>query len=277
MDSSLQWISLAVIVSGGLFFILLERLKPYNDYHRPFGRAFWTDIVCYGILQSYVLGLIISKFITFIDGTVVGHGRWRLVSAWPVWTQVLFFLVLHDFVTYLFHRTQHRSKWLWRTHETHHSLTHIDWLAGVRSHWSESLLLEPLKFLPLVVLGASPEVPLYRAMIDSVWGMWIHSNLNVRLGPLSYVLVGPELHRWHHADALEAYDKNFATKFAFWDRFFGTAYNPPDRRATSYGLGDPTYPQGGYWRQFFYVFRPFEKSRSTDESRTDQLSHGGAA
>lgn len=267
MNNSLQWISLAVIVGGGLFFLVAERLRPYNDSHRGFGEAFWTDIICYGVLQSYVLGLIISQLIYFVDGHLVGKGRWHLVTGWPIWAQVLFFIVLHDFVTYCFHRTQHNSKWLWRTHETHHSVEQVDWLAGVRSHWSESMILEPFKFMPLVILGASPEVPLYRAMIDSVWGMWIHSNFNLRLGPLSYVFVGPEIHRWHHADDAEAYNTNYATKFAFWDRMFRTHYNPNHRKATVYGLGDPTYPQRGYWRQFFYVFRPFEKPVANPPSK----------
>jgi sterol desaturase/sphingolipid hydroxylase (fatty acid hydroxylase superfamily) len=250
--------SLAIVLGAAVFFHVAERRRPYNPDHRGFDRGYWIDLLAYGVLQSYVLGVVIAELIEFLDNHVIHQFRWNLVSGWPIWGQVVFFLVLHDFVTYCFHRMQHRSPRLWRTHEVHHSTLKVDWLSGVRSHWTESMLLEPFKFFPLIVLGAHPGVALYRATIDSIWGMWIHSNWDVRLGPLSYLFVGPEMHRWHHADEPAAYDKNFGTKFAIWDRMLGTIYLP-GRKASRYGIGDPAFPHDSYWRQFFYAFRPFAK------------------
>jgi sterol desaturase/sphingolipid hydroxylase (fatty acid hydroxylase superfamily) len=53
---------------------------------------------------------------------------------------------------------------------------------------------------------------------------------------------------------VEAYDKNFATKLAIWDRLFGTAYLPAGRKPSGYGLSDVAFPDG-YWRQTFFAFR----------------------
>ncbi len=65
-------------------------------------------------------------------------------------------------------------------------------------------------------------------------------NLNFDWGwPLRYVLVSPNMHRWHHAaDDPEAVDGNFAVVFAFWDVAFGTFYVPKDRLPESYGVWD---------------------------------------
>ena len=55
-----------------------------------------------------------------------------------------------------------------------------------------------------MLLGAAPEVALIKGTIDAVWGMYIHSNIDVRAGVLQYVLNGPEMHRWHHAIEIPA-------------------------------------------------------------------------
>ena len=71
-------------------------------------------------MQSYLLGLVIDAIIAGLDrGT--GLSRLHLVSGWPMWVQVVFFIVTHDLYIYLFHRLQHRVPLLWRIHEAHHS------------------------------------------------------------------------------------------------------------------------------------------------------------
>src|SRR5262249_49895226 len=153
-----------------------------------------------------------------------GWSHQGLVSGWAVWLQVLFFLLTHDLYIYLFHRLQHRSRLLWRIHEAHHSVPEVDWLSGIRSHSLEILINQTIEFAPIVLVGAAPEVAVIKGTVSAIWGMFIHSNLDIRLGVLQYVINGPEMHRWHHADQPEAYGTNFATKFAFWDWLFGTAY-----------------------------------------------------
>src|SRR5262249_39585499 len=94
----------------------------------------------------------------------------------------------------------------------------------------------------------------------AIWGMWIHSNVNVHSGSLQLVLNGPEAHRWHHAVDVEAYGRNLATKFALWDRLFGTAYLPVDRKPSGYGL--PGFPEG-YLDQQLHAFRPMSEPISS--------------
>ena len=236
-------LSPALIVAASFAFVGLERLFPYNPGQRVFRKGFFLDLVLYGLVQSWLLGQLITAFVHWLDGRT-GCSRLHLVTAWPLGLQVLFFLVVHDFYIYWFHRAQHASRTLWRIHEAHHSVHVVDWLSGTRSHALEILINQTIEFAPIVLLGATPEVWLIKATIDAIWGMFIHSNLNVRLGVLGVVINGPEMHRWHHARALASRDANFATKIGIWDRVFRTAYRPAER-ASDYGLVDEaSYPEG---------------------------------
>ena len=75
------------------------------------------------------------------------------MSRWPVWVQLLFFLVTHDLYIYLFHRLQHRVPLLWRVHEAHHATDDVDWISGARSHPLEILINQTIEFAPIVLLG----------------------------------------------------------------------------------------------------------------------------
>lgn len=241
------------IILWAVMLIAIERRVPYNPGQKLFRAGFFDDLFWYTIVQNYLLGLIISAFIQWID-TQSGISRFEIVTHWPIAAQVLLFLVTHDFYIYCFHRLQHHNKYLWRLHEAHHSVEDVDWLAGSRSHPLEILINQTVEFLPIVLLGAAPEVAMYKGVISACWGMYIHANVNVREGWLQYLFNGPEMHRWHHSNAPEAMNKNFATKIAVWDWIFGSAYLPRDKHASNYGLGGEDFPKG-YFRQVAAAFR----------------------
>ena len=243
-----------LIVAGALVIIALERRYPYDRGQRLIRDGFWTDFVAYGLVQSYVLGLLIAQLVAAIDRATGASSR-GLVSGWPLWAQVGFFVLTHDLYIYLFHRWQHSNRFLWRLHEAHHSVRDLDWVAGSRSHSFEILVNQTIEFGAIVLLGGHPDVILIKGAISAIWGMWIHANVDVRSGWLQKIINGPELHRWHHALNYVGEGKNFATKFAWWDWIFGTAYQPP-RKPAGYGLDDPSYPPG-WLGQHLYAFRRF--------------------
>ncbi len=250
-----ELISTACIVGSALVLIGLERIFPYDKGQAFFRRGFWTDLVMYTLVQSFVLGILISHLIRWIDSSS-GLSRLHLISHWPVPVQILFFLVTHDLYIYCFHRLQHRVPVLWRIHEAHHSVNHVDWVAGSRSHALEIIINQTIEFAPIILLGGAPEVALAKGVIDAIWGMYIHSNVDVRSGKLQYVINGPEMHRWHHALDIGTRGLNFSTKLAIWDWMFGTAFRP-SHRPQAYGMVDPPYYPEGYFRQHLYSFRRF--------------------
>lgn len=247
--------TLIITVGGALVLITLERFVPYTPGQKLFREGFLNDFLWYSIVQSYVLGLVIFGAIDLID-ILAPFGRIHVISDLPIWLQVVIFLIVHDLYIYWFHRFQHRSMLFWRTHEAHHSTLNVDWLSGSRSHSVEILINQTVEFLP-ILLFASPEVAAIKGCMDAVWGMYIHSNIDVRSGRLQYVINGPEMHRWHHATDEESHNKNFATKIALWDWLWGTAYLPRNKKPSSYGLGEP-FPRS-YFLQQAYAFRPFEE------------------
>ncbi len=282
---SLQEWSFVIIVAFAALMVMLEKLFPYTKGQKIFREGFFNDMVLYTIVQSYVLGLIIFGFLNYIKSNTNLY-NYSLLDSWPVWVQVVVLVVVHDFYIYWFHRWQHNNKVLWRIHEAHHSPRSVDWLSGSRSHSLEILINQTVEFAPIILLGASPEVAIYKGMISAMWGMFIHSNIDVRLGKLQYFINGPEMHRWHHSDeGGREYQNNYSTKFAIWDWIFGTAFfpDPKARKPQLYGLRDtPDFPLSvdgienpgrissykkvawhdtvSYVKQHAFAFRKFRKS-----------------
>ncbi len=252
-------LTLIVVASAALFFILVERIIPYTHGQRIFRDQFWNDLIFYTIVQSYLLGLLIFWFLEWVDNET-NFSRFQLIGHWPLWLQIGFFVVTHDLYIYWFHRWQHHNKFLWRIHEAHHSTKEVDWLSGSRSHAFEIMINQTIEFAPIILLGAAPEVALYKGMISAVWGMFIHSNLDINMGWVQKIIIGPQMHRWHHSAIYTGAGKNFATKFAIWDFIFSTAYFEHLKKPERYGLDDVDFPRN-YIKQHMFAFRSFKEDK----------------
>ena len=255
--STAEKTSTLLIILAALFFVILERVFPYTKGQKILREGFFDDFAMYTIAQNYVLSIIIfSGIIYFIDNST-GISRLKLFGNVPIWAQLIFFVITHDLYIYWMHRWMHKNKWLWRIHEAHHSPKKVDWLSGSRSHPLEILLNQTIEFAPIILLGAPVEVIAYKGLISAVWGMYIHCNIDIKSGVLQKIINGPEMHRWHHSTG-KGRNRNFATKFAFWDWMFGTAFLP-ETKVDEYGL--KTFFPAHYLRQTLFAFRSFKKSK----------------
>src|SRR5262249_43316286 len=255
---SLSIIATLMIVAWALFIIFLERRFPYDKGYPLVRPGLWVDLVGYAIIQSWVLGWVIDKLVHGIDA-LTGASQFGLVSGWPKWVQVVFFVFAHDLYIYLMHRFMHSNRYFWRIHEAHHSVTYVDWVAGARSHILEILLNQTIEVGFMLLLGAPRDVIIIKMAISGMWGIWIHCNVDVKTGWLQKFINGPEMHRWHHSLIYQGIGTNFGTKFAFWDWLFGTAYLPREKPA-GYGISNP-FPSG-YFAQNLYAFRRFEEAQA---------------
>jgi sterol desaturase/sphingolipid hydroxylase (fatty acid hydroxylase superfamily) len=255
--SSFEVITTSILLVWMALIVVLEQKFPYKKGIPILREGFWTDLIWYTLIQSYFLKIIIFDYIILpVDHRY--HLSFDLLNNIPLWGQVIFFLVIHDFYIYWFHRWQHSSKILWRTHEAHHSNKEVDWLAGSRSHSLEIIINQTVEFLPIVLLGANPLVVPLKALLDAVWGMYIHSNINIKAGKLQYIINGPQMHQWHHANDRKVFHANFATKLALWDWLFGTGYLP-EHKPDEFGLYYE-YPKD-YFLQHLFAFRPLKKNK----------------
>lgn len=191
-------------------------------------------------------------------GSYVLPREWTNVLAGrPLWVQAVALLLVLDLFFYVMHRLKHRWAWWWRLHETHHSSVDLDFFASVRFHPLEKILDRMIFLTPMMILGPSTEAILIWSSCDVFFGMFGHANLGWKLGPLKYLFVGPEMHRWHHVKDPAVRDCNFSNNFAIFDWIFGTAYVAA-AEPSDFGVDDPDYPVENIARQFVYAFRPLD-------------------
>jgi sterol desaturase/sphingolipid hydroxylase (fatty acid hydroxylase superfamily) len=115
--------------------------------------------------------------------------------------------------------------------------------------------LRAAAFVPLYVMGFSPEALYAYLVFASLQGIAIHSNLRFEFGWLRYLLLTPRFHHWHHTARREALDKNFAIHLPVIDRLFGSCYLPDTAWPERYGIeGNPVPP--GYLHPLLHPFRP---------------------
>jgi sterol desaturase/sphingolipid hydroxylase (fatty acid hydroxylase superfamily) len=184
--------------------------------------------------------------------------------------QVLCAVVAGDFLVYWFHRACHRFELLWRFHAVHHSTRELDWLAAHREHPLDGVLTQLCQNLPAMLLGVPIEALAVIAVFRGAWGIFIHSNVRLRLGPLALLLGAPELHHWHHA-RLARTEHNFANLAPWLDLAFGT-YHRPETEEESYPLGLTEPWPRGYLAQLVRPLLP----QSTRTTSTPAMPFSGS-
>jgi sterol desaturase/sphingolipid hydroxylase (fatty acid hydroxylase superfamily) len=83
--------------------------------------------------------------------------------------------------------------------------------------------------------------------------------VDVRAGWLNYLLVGPELHRYHHSAALSE-SRNYGATLPLFDLLFGTFVYRPGTFPERLGVAEPaSYPRSErFWEVMWLPFRGAE-------------------
>ncbi len=223
-------------------FIPLERLIPRNKHQRLLRPLLQLDLA-HVLFTGLVIRVASIAFV--ITGVSIGAkltpSAWiDSVSSLPLIVQLLAIIVVVDLGFYLVHRLFHEIPALWRIHAIHHSIEDMDWLAGHRVHPVDQIFTRTMTYTPVFMLGFS-DTAIYISFLIYHWqSLFIHSNVNIDLGPFRWLAASPEFHHWHHANEKEALDKNFAGQLPFIDVLFGTSFMPLNRRPKRYGTDTPT-------------------------------------
>ncbi len=174
---------------------------------------------------------------------------------WPLVAQVIAMLLIGDVFRYWLHRLSHRPNVLWRLHAVHHSPDRLYSLNVARFHPFDKALQYLFDTLPFVLLAVDRRVLLAYFVFYAVNGFFQHCNCHIRLGPLNWIVSGPELHRWHHSEVIVESDNNFGNNLIVWDVLFGTRFLPDDRHVGRLGLLNRSYPTS-FPAQMTSVFVP---------------------
>lgn len=255
----LDWFVLTLLVLTAVF-VPLERAFAFRKDQKVFRRGWATD------LQHFFISHLLVQFLTYLTllpATVIfawitGPALQEAVRSQPLWLQFIEVMIVADLFEYMAHRMFHMSPWLWRFHAVHHSVEHLDWIAGSRLHLVDIVAIRGITFLPIYLFGFDqPAVYAYLVFV-SFHAVFLHGNIGHPRGRYEHWFAMPRFHHWHHSSQSEAIDKNFALHFPWIDQLFGTKYLPPDRWPEQYGVVGYRLPEG-WWPQFLWPFQRAQK------------------
>jgi sterol desaturase/sphingolipid hydroxylase (fatty acid hydroxylase superfamily) len=234
------------VAASALAVFVGERLIPYRRDWSPTKPELLDDglymLAVQVLLPLGLTWLAVNVIQAALSAAGLTLRLWPV--AWPVWAQVVLKIAAGDFLRYWLHRWSHEHGVLWRLHAVHHAPRKLYALNVFRFHPLDKALQFLGDTLPFILLGVGPETLAYYFVVYATGGFFQHSNLDVRYGWLNYLVVGPELHRWHHSRKVAESNANYAHTFVLWDLLFGTYRRPRDRRVEALGLLDDGYPDG---------------------------------
>jgi sterol desaturase/sphingolipid hydroxylase (fatty acid hydroxylase superfamily) len=235
----------AAVLLGALLVTLLEMRFPHSQAWRPHREDIQQDLLYMVLVQ-----MVLPKVLVFLCVLALVEPMQALqlpVQQWwphelPIAVQAVLMVLLADFLRYWLHRAAHHYQPLWRLHAVHHSPSRLYWLNVARFHPLEKALQFVFDALPFLLLGVDAQVIAWYFVFYAINGFFQHSNIELRYGPLNYLISSAELHRWHHSRIPQESNTNFGNNVIIWDLLFGTRFLPRDRRIDDLGLKNRRYP-----------------------------------
>jgi sterol desaturase/sphingolipid hydroxylase (fatty acid hydroxylase superfamily) len=251
----------------------LEIKFPWRKNQPVFRKDFWLDAF-YMFFNFFIFAIAIAGFYAvlevFFASINVKMSSLALINvkSLPMWSQLLIFFIILDFVQWFTHVLLHRFEFLWNFHKVHHSVEEMGFAAHLRYHWMENILYKPLKTFGVMILGGfEPEQAYIVHFIAITIGHLNHANLNLSYGPLKYIFNNPRMHIWHHAYDLpqsKRYGVNFGISLSLWDYLFRTSYIPHDGRDIRIGFpGVEEFPKT-FLEQNKYGFGGRRKTKQSE-------------
>lgn len=254
LSVGLDWMILAFIASAVLF-IFIEKVFPkYKE--QVITRPEWRLDMIYFVFNHLLITVLLltaNYFFNNVFSWAISHELQSFVLSLPIWLQVIVLMVTADFVLYWSHRAYHEIPTLWRVHAVHHSVEHMDWLAGSRNHVMQTFSDRIIAIVPLYLIGADKSALDIYVAIAAFQAVYVHANVNIPTGLLKYILVTPQFHHWHHSSQKPAIDTNYSVHLVLFDVLFGTYHMPKEHWPSHYGTV-PRIPRT-FWQQMIHPFK----------------------
>ena len=253
-----------IIISIPVYFLLITievmiaRVQKRKMYR--LGDAF-ANIGC-GIFEQ-VTGLFAKVFTIGLFVFVYEHFRvftipTNVLTVFTLWLAV-------DFLYYWAHRWSHEINLFWVGHVVHHQSEDYNLSVALRQGALQKFFTSPV-YLPLALLGFSPEWFLTISAINTLYQFWIHTELIGKMGWFEYVFNTPSHHRVHHGKDPKYIDRNHGGSLIIWDRMFGTFQ--PEIEKPHYGITRATFtfnPIKAHWKAIVDLAGDFRKVKGKDK------------
>ena len=218
-----------------ILFIALEIYLSYKEQSENYTKKDTLTNIYFALL-NFSLDMLMKGFSFFVLGFFYIHRFFNFEICIIYW--VACFLI-QDFLYYVHHCVDHKSRVFWAVHATHHNSEFFNLTTGFRSPVFQPLY-RYIFFVPMAIAGFHPLHIMFAYTVNQVWGTLVHTKKINKLGILEYFMVTPSHHRVHHASNVKYLDKNMGMVFIIWDKIFGTFQaEEDDYEEIKFGL---TYP-----------------------------------
>ena len=226
--------ALALITVCYVSMILIERvlyavMRPGEYDHRNAVGSFLTNLL------ANASALLIGSLVPLLTYWLVWEHARFLDPGLAAWTWVAAFFI-HETAYHFGHWIAHRTGFFWAWHSPHHSSEELNLTTAARG-FTFGDPLAALFSLPAALLGVHPLVFLTVLFAKNLWGIFNHTRLVDKMGPLERVMATPANHRVHHGRNPRYIDKNYGQVLVLWDRLFGTFQ--PEEEEPDFGLVEP--------------------------------------
>jgi sterol desaturase/sphingolipid hydroxylase (fatty acid hydroxylase superfamily) len=244
------------LITISLIVWILELSFPWRKNQAVLRKDFWLDLF-YLFFNFFLLNLILLIALSNVTAQLINDVlkifEFELtsiqlfsISALPSpWSLLIFFLI-SDFVQWNVHRLLHIVPFLWKIHQTHHSVKEMGFAAHFRYNWMEPIVYKSILYIPIMIIGGVNVQDVFIVHFISIAiGHLNHANIGWDYSYLKYILNNPKMHIWHHSKKIpNKYGVNFGISLSLWDYLFGTNYIPTDGKNIELGFeNDHQFPE----------------------------------
>lgn len=232
-----------VVFCIALFWIL-------EGYYRLFSKPYkkWKHakvnlgLLAFVMAINVAFGLLTAGIFLWLNDTQ--FGALHYLEA-PIWLELLISLMVLDFIAqYGVHYLLHKVRWMWRLHIVHHSDKHVDVTTGTRHHPLDFVIRELSALFAVTIMGMPISYYFFYRILSILFTYWTHANIRLPLWldkGLSFIIVTPNMHKFHHHFELPWTDSNYGNMLSIWDLIFGTyVYEDPSEIIYGVDIADHT-------------------------------------
>ena len=219
MDS--RQILVVVVMSITLALMLtVERMRPARQFQ------FYRGWLWIGLGVMVVFITVAQLWSLVVPGKWLRQHRLLNGESWGVVGGIAVWFVCNTFVTYWYHRCQHRFSILWRgVHQLHHGVVRVDIPSALVAHPLDVIISTTLSILVTAfLLGLDPRAVVITGVMQFCMTLFTHWNVRTPKW-VGYFMQRPEEHILHHQRDVHA--GNYSD-WPFWDKVFGTYRQPVD-------------------------------------------------
>lgn len=223
------------LVLFGFSFHIIENLMPSRENKRK--ENIKNDLIAFVVLA---VSVNISRLAWNSFFSIPAFAN-LLAFFSPLWSlhpvvKIIGALLTLDLCLYWLHRAMHVNRTLWKTHEWHHSPSHLYWFSGYRTSFMHAFLYAiPQIFIAFYLFKLSFVEIIWVASIGVLFQVWTHANITVKLGFFEKLIITPQYHRLHHSRG-KMMKTNYGVFVPWWDMMFGS-YENPESHPAEYPLG----------------------------------------